>query len=295
MTIPILTGGIDLSVGAIVALSSVVGTTLAVKGVSWMLCAVIMVLIGTLFGIGSGILIRFFDMQPFIATLAMMYLGQGIAAIISIVPISLGTSGNSAGLLWFADEVTLYDGPKINDLDISVGTFIAILVILALYFIMHRTRHGRTIYAMGAPAKQSADLMGLPTGSSRLLIYSLSGTCAGIASVVYVAGVGKGQNIMGQGWELNAIACAVIGGTIITGGSGYVLGSVVGGLVFATMNLIINRDGRVPATWSTIITGMMLLIFVLLQRVIIASAEKVNTAQRIASTEQPQQAVSPAV
>lgn len=145
---------------------------------------------------------------------------------------------------------------------------------------MHKTRHGRTIYAMGAPAKQSASLMGLPTGTSLSLIYILSGTCAGIAAVVYVSGVGMGQNIMGQGWELNAIACAVIGGTIITGGSGYVLGSVVGGLVFTTMNLILTRDGRVPSTWSTIITGLMLLLFVLLQRVIITLAERAKDRQR---------------
>lgn len=274
MTVPILTGGIDLSVGAVVALSSVIGCELAVKGVPWVLCAIIMVLIGTLFGVCSGTLIRYFDMQPFIATLAMMYLGQGLAAIISIVPVSLGTSGNAAGLLLFDTEIKVIDGPKINDLSISIGTIIAVLVVAGAYFIMHKTRHGRTIYAMGAPAKQSASLMGLPTGTSLSLIYIISGTLAGIATVVYVSGVGKGQNIMGQGWELNAIACAVIGGTIITGGSGYVLGSVVGGLVYSTMNLILSRDGRVPATWATIITGVLLLLFVLLQRVIISTAEK---------------------
>lgn len=275
MTIPILTGGIDLSVGAIVAFTSVVGCTMAVNNVPWFICAIVMVLIGSVFGLISGILIRFFDMQPFIATLATMYLGQGLAAIISITPITLRDSEQGKAFMNVLNaEFKLYDGPKVNDLTITTGLIITIIVVLIAYWVMHLTRSGRTIYAMGAPAKQSAALMGLPTGRSLQLIYLLSGTFAGIASVVYVAGVGKGQNIMGQGWELNAIASAVIGGTIITGGSGYVLGSVVGTLVFSTMNLIISRDGRVPATWTTIITGVMLLIFVVLQRIIIATAEK---------------------
>lgn len=285
MTIPILTGGIDLSVGAVVALSSVVGGSLAVAGVPWYLCALIMVLVGSVFGLLSGTLIRYFDMQPFIATLATMYLGQGLAGMISTDPIQL-LDGNAGGLRNFNYTFTLYDGRKANDLDVSVALLIAIVVVIFAYWVMHRTRSGRTIYAMGAPSKQSADLMGLPTGRSLQLIYLLSGTFSGIASVVYVAGVGKAQNVMGQGWELNAITCAVIGGTIITGGSGYVLGTVVGTLVYTTMNLIITRDGRVPSTWMTIITGIVLLLFVVIQRLIIVGAERRTRTATLTSSGQ---------
>ncbi|MDC4233837.1 hypothetical protein M3T53_09005 [Actinomyces sp. B33] len=271
MTLPILIGGIDLSVGAVIALSSVVGCTMANAGVPWPVVAVVMILIGTTMGALSGVLVRFFDMQPFIATLATMYLGQGIAAMISSKPIVLD-EGN--GLRLLGTKLTLVDGPKVNDLTVSVGVIIAALVVLIAYFVMHRTRTGRTIYAMGAPAKDSARLMGLPTGRSLSSIFLLSGTFSGIASVVYVAGVGKGQNILGQGWELNAVAAAVIGGTIITGGAGYVLGSIVGALVFATTSLIITRDGRIPPAATTIITGLMLLLFVVVQRLIIFFAER---------------------
>ena len=271
MTVPILIGGIDLSVGAVIALSSVVGCTMANAGVPWPLVALVMILIGTVMGAISGVLVRFFDMQPFIATLATMYLGQGIAAMISSKPIVLDKEN---GLRMLGMKIELIDGPKTNDLEISVGLLIAVVVVLVAYFIMHRTRTGRTIYAMGAPAKDSARLMGLPTGRSLTSIFLISGTFSGVASVVYVAAVGKGQNILGQGWELNAIAAAVIGGTIITGGAGYVLGSIVGTLVFATTSLIITRDGSIPPAATTIITGLMLLLFVVIQRLIIFFAER---------------------
>lgn len=283
MTFPILTGGIDLSIGAIVALSSTVGCTLAVHGVPAVVVIIVMIAIGSLTGLLSGTLIKFFNMQPFIATLATMYLCQGIAAMISTVPVVLG---GDSGLLIFGEEWKLIDGRKGNDLKFSVGLFVALVMVAIAYVTLHRTRSGRTIYAMGAPAKQSAELMGLPTRWSRQLIYLMSGTLAGVASVIYVGNVGKGQNVMGQGWELNAVCAAVIGGTIITGGAGYVLGSVVGALVFATMNLIITRDGTVPPAATTIITGAMLLVFVVIHRGIVTGFERRGKARSQALSEE---------
>lgn len=276
MTIPVLTGGIDLSIGAIIALSSVVGGTLANAGAPWPIVALVMILLGTLCGVLSGSLVRWFDMQPFIATLATMYLAQGIAAMISSKPIVLD---KQFGLRLFAYKFMIYDGPKNQDLKISVGFLVAMLVLVVAYLIMHHTRTGRTIYAMGAPAKSSAGLMGLRTGRSLSSIYLLSGTLAGVAAVVYMASVGKGQNIMGQGWELNAVASAVIGGTIITGGYGYVLGASVGALVFAGINLIIVRDGTISPEATTIITGLLLLLFVLIQRAITSFAASRTTSE----------------
>ncbi|MDN6565574.1 MAG: hypothetical protein L0K65_00765 [Actinomyces sp.] len=282
MTVPILTGGIDLSVGAVIALSSVVGCTLANGGTPWPLVVIVMVLTGTLIGALSGTLVRFFDMQPFIATLATMYLAQGIAAMISSEPIVLA---QDYGLRNLGAKITLIDGHKNQDLKISVGFLVATVVVLLAYLVMHRTRTGRTIYALGAPAKDSATLMGLPVGRSLSSIYLLSGTMSGVAAVVFVGAVGKGQNILGQGWELNAVAAAVIGGTIITGGAGYVLGSVVGALVFATMNLTIIRDGRINPEATTIITGLLLLLFVIIQRVIVHVAERRRPAGAIGSDQ----------
>jgi len=272
MTIPIITGGIDLSVGAIVAFSSVVGGVLLTHGVPWYIAAVLIVLIGSLFGLISGTLIRYFDMQPFIATLAMQFVGNGLAAIITVNPIQL-TTGSAGQIQNLNYMIMIYKGQKANDLKISVGFIIAIVMVLIAYWVMHQTRAGRTIYAMGAREKQSASLMGLSTGASRSLIYLLSGTFAGVASVVYVASTGSAANTTGQGWELNAITAAVIGGTIITGGSGYVLGSLIGALVYSAIVLVIQRNGTIPSTLLTVIIGAVLLLFVVLQRLISLAAQ----------------------
>lgn len=111
--------------------------------------------------------------------------------------------------------------------------------------------------------------MGLPVNRTKYLIYVISGLCAGIASVVYTSKLGMAQNVTGVGWELDAIAAVVIGGTLLLGGAGYVLGSVLGALVLGLMNVLIARDGSIPPEATTIITGAILLLFVLLQRAVV--------------------------
>lgn len=266
LTFVIISGGIDLSVGAIIALSSVTGVMLANAGWNAWLVILVMILIGALIGLASGVLIQYFDVQPFIATLAMMFLGRGLASMLSTVPVRLE---DGSGILLLGEKVKIIDGPKVNDLVITPGVLIALLLVVAAFIILHRTRTGRTVYAIGG-SEQSAALMGLSVVRTKLFIYVASGTLAGIAAVVYTARLGSAQNITGIGWELDAIAAAVIGGTLLTGGFGYVLGSVVGALVLGLMNVLITRDGSIPPEATTIITGGILLIFVLLQRAVIS-------------------------
>ena len=266
LTFVIISGGIDLSVGAIIALSSVTGVMLANAGWNAWLVILVMILIGALIGLASGVLIQYFDVQPFIATLAMMFLGRGLASMLSTVPVRLEAS---SGILLLGEKVKIIDGPKVNDLMITPGVVIALLLVVVAFIILHRTRTGRTVYAIGG-SEQSAALMGLSVVRTKLFIYVASGTLAGIAAVVYTARLGSAQNITGIGWELDAIAAAVIGGTLLTGGFGYVLGSVVGALVLGLMNVLITRDGSIPPEATTIITGGILLIFVLLQRAVIS-------------------------
>ena len=266
LTFVIISGGIDLSVGAIIALSSVTGVMLANAGWNAWLVILVMILIGALIGLASGVLIQYFDVQPFIATLAMMFLGRGLASMLSTVPVRLE---DDSGILLLGEKVKIIDGPKVNDLVITPGVLIALLLVVAAFIILHRTRTGRTVYAIGG-SEQSAALMGLSVVRTKLFIYVASGTLAGIAAVVYTARLGSAQNITGIGWELDAIAAAVIGGTLLTGGFGYVLGSVVGALVLGLMNVLITRDGSIPPEATTIITGGILLIFVLLQRAVIS-------------------------
>ncbi len=264
MTFVILTGGVDLSVGAVIAFTSVSGAMLVQAGWNSWLVMVLMVAMGSVFGLASGVMICYFNVQPFIATLAMMFLARGLASTLSTVPeeIPYSSAINRVATPW-----KLIDGYRVNDLVITPGVLIAVVLVIVAVFVLHRTRLGRTVYAVGH-SEPSARLMGLPVGPTKLWVYVISGTLAGVASVVYTARLGSAQNITGIGWELDAISAVVIGGTLLTGGAGFVLGSVVGALVLGLMNVLITRDGTIPPEATTIITGSILLVFVLLQRAV---------------------------
>ncbi len=264
LTFVILTGGIDLSVGSIIAVSSVAGVMLSNAGWNAIAVIVAMIGIGLLFGVVSGVLIRYFNVQPFIATLAMMFLGRGLASLLSTKPERLG---EDSPIRWIGVQLKIIDGPKVNDLVVTPAVLVAVIVVVVAFFVLHRTRTGRTVYAIGG-SESSALLMGLPVPRTKVLVYVISGGLAGLAAVLYTARLGTAQNITGIGWELDAIAAAVIGGTVLTGAYGYVLGSVVGALVLGLMNVLITRDGGIPPEMTTIITGGILLVFVLLQRAV---------------------------
>ena len=265
LTFVILTGGIDLSVGSVIAFSSVAGVMLANAGWPPLLVVVAMIGMGSIFGLCSGLLIRYFNVQPFIATLAMMFLGRGLASLLSTKPERLA---EDSPIRWLGEKIKVIDGPRVNDLTVTP----AVIVVAVAFFVLHRTRTGRTVYAIGG-SENSALLMGLPVHRSKVLVYVISGTLAGLAAVLYTARLGTAQNITGIGWELDAIAAAVIGGTVLTGAYGYVLGSVVGALVLGLMTVLITRDGGIPPEMTTIITGGILLVFVLLQRAVIRKKE----------------------
>ncbi|MFK4761657.1 ABC transporter permease [Microbacterium sp. ZW T5_45] len=269
LTFVILTGGIDLSVGSIIAFSSVAGVMLSNAGWNPLVVIVVMIGIGSLFGLVSGVLIRYFNVQPFIATLAMMFLGRGLASLLSTKPEQLP---ENSPIRLISEKIKIVDGPKVNDLTITPAVIIAIIVVLAAFFVLHRTRTGRTVYAIGG-SENSALLMGLAVPRTKVLVYVISGSLAGLAAVLYTARLGTAQNITGIGWELDAIAAAVIGGTVLTGAYGYVLGSVVGALVLGLMTVLITRDGGIPPEMTTIITGGILLVFVLLQRAVTRKRE----------------------
>lgn len=270
MTFTILTGGIDLSVGAVVAFSTVAGVTLIQAGWNSWLVAVLMVLIGSVFGLFSGILVRFFNVQPFIATLSVMFLARGLAGVLTTESLVIP---KDSGFLVLATKWTIIDGAKRPDrFYLSPNVLIAIVIVGIAFFLLHRTRFGRTVYAIGGN-EQAAELMGLPAQRSKLLVYVVSGTCSGLAGVVYATNVGSVQNFIGTGWELDAIAATVIGGTLLTGGVGYVLGSVVGVLITGLLATLITVSSfeipGVPAgSTAGIITALILLLFVLLQKAI---------------------------
>lgn len=208
-------------------------------------------------------------MQPFIASLASMFLARGIASIISTKAQTFPENNNFD---FIAQKITIIDNPKIShDLYINVGVIIAVLVVIFGYILLHHTRTGRTIYAIGS--RSSAELMGLPVKRTQYIIYLTSATLAALASIRVHGQHRSAINTVGVGWELGAVASVVIGGTIVTGGFGYVLGSVVGALVRSTIDPL-TSDFGVPAEWTTIVVGLMILIFVVLQRAVTAVNRK---------------------
>jgi galactofuranose transport system permease protein len=223
----------------------------------------IMIVSGSLIGLLIGVMVQFFDVQPFIASLAGMFLARGLSFVVSLKAIQV----NDETLLWLESERF-----KIDDWYITPTGIIALLVVALGAWVLHATRFGRTVYAIGG-SEQSARLMGLPVVRTKLLVYVVSGTCAGIAGVVFAAYTGAGYSLNGIGTELDAIAAVVIGGTLLTGGAGYVLGSMIGVLVYGLIKVTISFMGA-EQSWTRIIIGILLLAFVVVQRLIVRRSQR---------------------
>jgi len=149
---------------------------------------------------------------------------------------------------------------------ISPSVLIAVAVVLAGLFVMRYTRFGRTVYAIGGN-EQSALLMGLPVGSTKIALYALNGFCSALAGIVFTFYTLSGYALHGKGMELDAIATVVIGGTLLTGGSGSILGTVLGVLVYGIIQVLIMFQGTLNSWWTRIVIGFLVFIFCLLQRI----------------------------
>ncbi|CED92154.1 ABC transporter permease subunit [Actinomyces succiniciruminis] len=261
MTVCILTGGIDLSVGAVVALVGLVIAKLLPAGVPLPIVLVAAVLIGTCSGLLIGVLVRYFDFQPFIASLAVMFLVRGVANLVSAQSLAINDEGFSALASW-----AIKFGEGRDSWKITLPMIIAFVVVLIGFYLLHYTRFGRTVYGIGSGDDgAAANLMGLAVGRTKILLYMFSGTCAGIAGILFAMYTKSGYNLTGVGMELDAIAPVAIGGTLLTGGRGYVWGSVVGVMVYGLLQVLIAREG-LDSWWTKVFIGVFLLAFVLLQR-----------------------------
>ena len=275
MTFVILSGGIDLSVGAVMALATMALAVLMQDGghvLAWGLhpvAAIGLVLCGgALFGMAMGSIIRFFPQPAFLVTLAGMFLARGLAQVISLQPISIDhpwhreirrwsweTPGNRNELLWgFFDAAP-----------VPVSVLVMIVMFVLAIFIAHWTRFGRNVYAVGG-SESSSLLMGLPVGRTKILVYTLTGFCSALAGIVFTFNVPSGSSQHGVMLELDAIAAVVIGGTLLTGGVGYMFGTFIGVLIFGILQTAIRYEPGIDAYWTRIIIGLLLLAFIVLQR-----------------------------
>ncbi len=260
MTFVILSGGIDLSVGAVVALTTMVFASL-VERHGWSPAAAVPVVLAMGLGFGAfmGLLIERFRLQPFIVTLAGMFLARGLCYLISIDSISITHEGYSELAQW---RLQLTETASL-----SLGALIAIAVVLAGIFVAHCTPFGRTVYAVGG-SEHSAVLMGLPVRSTLVGVYALSGLCSALAGVVFTFYMLSGYGLHAVGMELDAIAAVVIGGTLLTGGVGYVAGTLFGVLMLGIIQTLISFDGTLSSWWTRIAVGVLLFVFCLLQRLL---------------------------
>ena len=258
MTLVILSGGIDLSVGSVIAFSGVfIAVMLRDTGLHPLVVFVILLAITTAFGAAMGFLIDRLAMPAFIVTLAGMFLARGAAYMLSIdsVPIQHAfykTLQSAYYLMPGKGRLTL------------IGVLM-ILTVVAGMIIAHRTRFGLSVYALGG-GEQTARLMGVRQGRTTMLVYGFSGLMAGLSGIVFSVYTGSGYSLATVGTELTAIAAVVIGGTLLSGGAGYMFGTLVGVLTMGLIQTYIVFDGSLSSWWTKIVIGILLLVFILLQK-----------------------------
>ena len=212
-----------------------------------------------------GTLIQVFRMPAFLITLAGMFLARGAG-------FWLNTESVGITHAWY-EALANFALPLGERIQIPASALILGCVVLVGYLVGHHMRFGRTLLAIGGN-EQSALLMGLPVGRAKIAVYTLNGACAALAGIVATVYTGSGNPSMGIGLELDAIAVVVIGGTLLAGGRGHVLGSLLGVLIFGTIQAAILFDGRLSSWWMRIVVGGLLLGFILLQRFLIPRAKK---------------------
>ena len=260
MTFVILSGGIDLSVGSVVALVTILlAIFIQEHHLPPLLAIGIVLLIATVFGATMGALIYFYDLPPFLITLAGMFMARGLALLLHEGSIAIeGQLDTLVSRLTF---------PLGGNLELPATAVIFLALFALAVVVAHRTRFGRTVYAIGGN-EQSSALMGLPVGRTKIGVYAVSGFCAGLAGVVNVLYTSSGNANAGIGLELDAIAAVVIGGTLLSGGVGYMAGTLVGVITFGIIQTAIQFQGTLSTWWTRIVIGTLLLAFILLQKVI---------------------------
>lgn len=270
MTMVIVSGGIDISVGSQVAMYCMMfAFFMEKKGMGCYPMIAIILLTGVVFGLVQGVLVAYFNIQPFIATLAGMFFARGMTAVISPQAINI-TNKQFLGLAQF--KIKFPFGGYVNAAGVYQQPFIYLSVVLAvaalilMFVLMTWTKFGRNVYAVGGSG-MSAMLMGLNVKRTKLLVYTLNGLLTAFGGFLFCLFSPGGAVEKTQGFEMKAIAAAVIGGAVLTGGIGSVIGSLVGVLVWTTIQKFINFNGTLVNGWSDIVLGAIMSLFIILQAV----------------------------
>lgn len=251
MTFVIVSGGIDLSVGSIIALVCVI-TANMVNDHGIIPAILVALLVGALVGLINGVGIAYGKLQPFIMTLGTMYMASGAASIYTNgTPISIKGNFSKIG-----------NSMLFNTIPLPAIYFIVILI--AAYLVMRNTRFGRHVYSIGSN-KEATRLAGVDVKKVTLSVYILSGVLAAVTGIIFAAQMASGSPVAGEGYEMNAITAAVVGGTSMSGGKGNLLGTFLGAVIMGILSNIMNLCG-VSSYWQTVLTGLILVVAILVRK-----------------------------
>ncbi len=273
MSIVMITGGIDISVGGVVALVTMCcAVNLDFHNGSVLTSILIALGIGIAFGVVQGFLVAYLDIQPFIVTLAGMFFAKGMTTIVNTNPFNVANEQFQA----LKNTRVIVPGMGSTnrkgiyvDAYVEVGVIVALITVVVLFCVLRWTKLGRSFYAVGGNS-QSALMLGINVKRTRFISHLICGLLAGIAGYVYFIHVGSGSATNASGMEMNAIASSIIGGTMLTGGVGNIIGTFFGVLSLSTIQNIVTSAGLDDAWWTGITIAGMLCLFLVLQSVIMA-------------------------
>jgi simple sugar transport system permease protein len=274
-TLVIISGGIDLSVSGIMAFTTVCAACLLQLGWNPWLVILVMLVMGAAFGLVMGIFIAYLKVQPFIATLAGMWLARGLCYVVSDNEVRIYDptwkilGGTHIFIPGLSDPALI---PR-HGVYITILVFVALTVLAVGMYLAHFTRFGRNVYAIGGgngANEVSARLMGLPVERTKVLVYTFSGFCSALAGLTYSMYVQSGHGTHATGFELTVIAAVVIGGTSLVGGEGFLFGSLFGVLITQLIQALIQAQGKLSSWWTYIVIGGLMLAFIGVQSILAA-------------------------
>lgn len=273
LTIVMIGGGIDISVGGVVCLSAMSCAkflqTSGIEGLAGVILSLLLALaIGLFFGVEQGFLVSYLGIQPFIVTLAGMFLSRGVTTMISSENIPI----KHEAFLEFKKLSLQVPGV----FKLEIGAAVALVILVLMFLLLRYHRFGRSVYAVGGNA-QSALMLGINVKRSRFLTYVISGALAGLAGYVFIMHASSGKTSIGLRSEMDAIASAIIGGTLLTGGVGNVFGTFFGVLILSSIQEIMAASKVQESYWQEIASGAMLAMFIVMQSVVLSTREKRKT------------------
>ncbi len=278
MTCVMLTGGIDISVGSLIAMDCMF---IAVGIEKWnmnpILLMVLVLVIGVVFGLVQGFCVGYLKLQPFIVTMAGMFFGRGMTAVICTEQVSVSSSDLFVKIA--QAKIQLPFGAYTNNRGVlqvpyvRIPVVIALIVLIVVFLMLKYTKFGRSLYAVGG-SEQSAVMMGLDVAKTKLKAYVLSSVLCSIGGICYCLNTMSGSVQQATGLEMDAISSAVIGGTLLTGGVGNVIGSFFGVLINGTISTLVKTNGKLLSSWSNIAVAALLCFFIILQSVFAKIKEK---------------------